>query len=59
MTSEQTSPRQSIGPKIGVMMKQPTFNWGTDDKCSELKIFKVKVMNVSKSYVITDVEKWH
>ena len=35
--ANKISPRQSIGPKIGVMMKQPTFDWGTEDKYSELK----------------------
>ena len=46
MASKQISPRQSIGPKIGAMMKQPTFNWGTEDKYSELKNFKLQVINV-------------
>ena len=57
MASKQISPRQSIGHKIGVMMKQPTFDWGTEDKYSKLKNFKLEVVNVLKSYAITDVEK--
>ena len=32
MASEQISPRKSIGPKIGAMMKQYTFDCGTEDK---------------------------
>ena len=39
-------PIQSIGPKIGMMMKQPTFDWGTDDKYRKLKNFKLEVINV-------------
>ena len=46
MVSKQTSPTQTIGPKIGEIMKEPTFDWGTDDKYSELKIFKLEVINV-------------
>ena len=38
-------------------MKQPTFNWGTENKLSKLKNFKLEVINVLKSYAITDVEK--
>ena len=37
MASKQISLRQRKGPKIGVMMKQPTFNQGTEDKYSKLK----------------------
>ena len=38
-------------------MKQPTFNWDTEDKYSDVKEFKLEVINVLKSYVITVVEK--
>ena len=57
MASKQISPRQSIGTKLGVMMKQPTLNFGIEDKNSELKNFKLEVINVVKSYAITDVEE--
>ena len=43
-------------PKIGMMMKQPTFDWGTEDKYSELKSFKLEVINVLQSYIIADIE---
>ena len=39
MASEQISTRQSIGAKIGPVMKQPTFDWNTEDKYKELKNF--------------------
>ena len=42
MASEQTIPRQSIVPKIGVMMKQPTFDQGSDDKYSKLKKLQIR-----------------
>ena len=49
--------RQCLGPKIGVMMKQPTFNWNTKDKYKELKNFRLEVYNVFKSYDMPDIEK--
>ena len=54
MSSEQISHQQKIGPKIGAMMKQPTFNWGTDDKYSIMKNFKLEVINVFKSHQLLD-----
>ena len=27
-------------------MKQPTFNWETENKCNDLKIFKLEVNNI-------------
>ena len=59
MESEQISPRQSLGPKVGAMMNQSTFNWGTEDKYSKLKNCKLEIINVFKSYAIADVEKQH
>ena len=33
-------------PKVGLsMMKQPTFNWDTENKYNELKIFRLEVNN--------------
>ena len=46
-----------MGPNIGVMMKQPTYDLGTDDTCSKQENFKLEVINVFKSYAIADVEK--
>ena len=57
MASKQISARQSMGPKVGPMMKQPTFNWDTEDKYSELKNFRLEVHNVFKSYDMPDIEK--
>ena len=59
IASEQISPRQSKGPKIAAMMKQPTFDLGTEDKYSNLNNCKLEVINVFKSYAIADVEKQH
>ena len=40
--SVESSTRQSMGPKVGgPLMKQPTFNWDTEDKFNELKNFKL------------------
>ena len=37
MENEQMRIRQSMGPKVGPMMKQPTFNWDTENKYNVLK----------------------
>ena len=57
MASEQIRARQNMGPKGGPMMKQPTFNWDNEDKCNELKNFRLEVYNIFKSYSIPDIEK--
>ena len=37
----------TAGPKIGhPTMNQPTFDWDTEDKYSELKTFRLEVNNV-------------
>ena len=59
MASKQTNARQSMGPKVGPMIKQPTFNWDTEDKCNELKNFTLEVYNVFKSHDMPDIEKKH
>ena len=39
------------GPKIGSpTMKQPMFDWNTQDKYSELKTFRLEVNNVLSTY---------
>ena len=45
------SPQSTMGPKIGrPAMKQPSFNWETDDKYSELKNFRLEVNNILATY---------
>ena len=46
MTHEQISARQSMGSNIAPMMKQPTFNWDTQDKYNKLKNFRLEIYNV-------------
>ena len=53
MASKQISAR----PKVGPMMKQPTFDWDTEDKYNELKSFILEVYNVFKSCDMPDTEK--
>ena len=57
MASEKISTSQSIGPKIGSMKKQPTFDLVTEDKYNKVKNFRLKVYNVFKSYDMPDIEK--
>ena len=39
-------PQSTAGPKIGgPAMKQPTFNWETEDKYSNLKTFRLEINN--------------
>ena len=38
-------------------MKQPTFNWDTEDKYNKLKHFRLQVNNIFKSYTMPDIEK--
>ena len=46
-----------MGPKVGPMMKQPTFDRDNEDKCNELKSFRLEVYNVFKSYDMPDIGK--
>ena len=47
-----------VGPQIGrPVMKQPSFNWETDDKYSELKNFRFEVNNIITSYNIPYAEQ--
>ena len=39
------------------MMKQPTFDWDTEDKYNELKNFRLEVYNVFKLHDTPDIEK--
>ena len=57
MASEQVSTGQHMGPKVGPMMKQPTFDWDTEDKYNKLKNFRLEVYNFFKSYNMPDIEK--
>ena len=57
MAIEQISERQSMGPKVGPMMKQPRFDCDTEDKYNELKYFRLDVCNVFKPYNVSDIEK--
>ena len=48
---------QNVGPRLGgPMVKQPTFNWETEDKFNELKNFRLQVNNISKSYSTPQAE---
>ena len=38
-------------------MKQPTFDWDTEDKYNELKNFRLEVYNVFKSHDMPDIQK--
>ena len=46
------------GPKIGgPAMKQPTFNWDSEDRYSELKTFKLEVNNILSTYNTPQAEQ--
>ena len=48
----------TAGPKIGgPTMKQPTFDWDTEDKYSELKTFRLEVNNVLSIYNTPQTDK--
>ena len=48
----------TAGPKIGgPVMKQPTFDWDTEDKYSELNIFRLEVNNVLSTYNTLPTDK--
>ena len=57
MASKQINPRQSLRPKIGLMMTQPTFVSDAEDKYNELKNLTLEVFNVFKSYDMPDRQK--
>ena len=45
--------QNAAGPKLhGPAMKQPTFNWESEDKYSKLKNFKFKTNNILKTVEI-------
>ena len=49
--------QSAAGPKIGgPAMKQPTFSWELDNKCNELKTFRVEVNNISSTYYLPQTE---
>ena len=51
-------PQAMAGPKVGSpTMKQPKFNWDSEDKCNELKTFKLKVNNILSTYNNLQVEQ--
>ena len=40
---------ENEGPRMsGPIMKQPTFDWSSKDKCAELRNFKLEVKTCSK-----------
>ena len=51
-------PQNMAGPKIGrPAMKQPTFNWETEDKYSKLKTFRLEVNNILSTYNTPQAEQ--
>ena len=49
---------QNIGPRLGKpAMKQPNFNWEAEDKYNELKLFRLEVNNIFKSYNTLQAEQ--
>ena len=51
-------PQSAAGPKIGrPAMKQPGFNWGAEDKYSELKNFRLEVNNILATYNTPQAEQ--
>ena len=55
-TAEQ--PQSTTGPKLGgPAMKQPTFNWESEDKYSELKTFNLEVNNILSTYNTTQAKQ--
>ena len=48
----------AAGPKIGSpTMKQPTFDWDSEDKCSELKMFRLEINNILSTYNTLKTDK--
>ena len=53
---EKTS--DMVGPKIGSpTMKQPTFDWDSEDKYSKLKRFRLEVNNLLSTYNTPQTDK--
>ena len=51
-------PQGMAGPKTdGPAMKQPTFNWDSEDKYSKLKTFKHEINNILFTYNTSEVEQ--
>ena len=51
-------PQSIAGPKLGrPAMKQPSFNWGADDKYYELKPFRLEVNNILTTYNTPQAEQ--
>ena len=51
-------PQSTAGPKLGgPAMKQPAFNWESEDKYSELKTSKLEVNNILSTYNTTQAEQ--
>ena len=51
-------PQSVAGPKIGgPAMKQPTFNWETEDKYSKLETFRLEVNNILSTYYTPQTEQ--
>ena len=51
-------PQSAAGPKIGrPVMKQPTFNWGVDDKYIKHNSFRLEVNNILSTYNIPQTEQ--
>ena len=50
MAATESERAQNTGPRLGEpAMKQPNFNWETEDKYNELKSFRLEVNNIFKS----------
>ena len=57
-TATAERPQSAAGPKIGsTAMKQPTCNWETEDKYSELKTFRLEVTNILSTYKTPQAEQ--
>ena len=49
---------QNVRPRLGRSIKETTiFNWEAEDKCNELKTFRLEVNNIFKSYSMLQAEK--
>ena len=51
-------PQSMTRPKIGrPAMKQPTFNWEMEDKCSKVETFWLEVNNILSTYNTPQAEQ--
>ena len=59
MASAENKQRlQNVGPEIGgPLMRQPTFNWGSIDKCADLRNFRIQAKNMFQNYNINQSER--